>query len=151
MKLQIPTQKKINKQNFSESRMRSLCALLVGACTAAAIPAGMQIDPPQLPSMRALAPAGSARLLPRAHPVAGWPLELETTAALRLKGGGDQHRHAVLAEQLGFGSHAYVLPLLYSMLAGLSTGIGGLLCLPIRGTTLSKVLLIHILDVQAAL
>ena len=132
--------------------MRRLCALLVGACTAAALPAGMQIDPPQLSSMRALAPAGSARLVPRAHPVAGWPLELETTAALRLKGGGgDQHRHAVLAEQLGFGSHAYVLPLLYSMLAGLSTGIGGLLCLPIRGTTLSQVLLMHILDVQATL
>ena len=128
--------------------MRSLCALLVGACTAAAIPAGMQIDPPQLPSMRAL--AGSARLVPRAHPVAGWPLELETTAALRLRGGGgDQHRHAVLAEQLGFGSHAYVLPLLYSMLAGLSTGIGGLLCLPIRGKALSQVLLILILDVKS--
>ena len=107
-----------------------LCALLVGACTAAALPAGMQIDLPQLSSMR----AGSARLVPRAHPVAGLPLELETTAALRLKGGGgDQHRHAVLAEQLGFGNHAYVLPLLYSLLAGLSTGIGGLLCLPIRG------------------
>ena len=29
----------------------------------------------------------------------------------------------------GLGDHAYVLPLLYSLLAGLSTGIGGLLCL----------------------
>eukprot|EP00802_Teleaulax_amphioxeia_P012525 Tamp_12568.p1 GENE.Tamp_12568~~Tamp_12568.p1 ORF type:complete len:309 (-),score=74.59 Tamp_12568:872-1771(-) len=54
-------------------------------------------------------------------------------------GGGDQHRHAKLAEQLGLGSHAYVLPLVYSMLAGLSTGIGGLLCLPIRGNAAMEV------------
>ena len=33
------------------------------------------------------------------------------------------------ATTTGLGDHAYVLPLLYSLLAGLSTGIGGLLCL----------------------
>jgi len=53
--------------------------------------------------------------------------------------GGDQHRHAVLAEQMGLGSHAYVLPLVYSMLAGLSTGIGGLFCLLLRGNPASEV------------
>jgi len=44
----------------------------------------------------------------------------------------DIHHHALLAMQFGLGDHAFVLPLLYSMLAGLSTGIGGLLCLLIR-------------------
>jgi len=50
-----------------------------------------------------------------------------------------RHHHAVLAQQLGLGSHAYVLPLLYSMLAGLSTGIGGLLCLLMRGNEAMEV------------
>jgi len=45
----------------------------------------------------------------------------------------DRHHHAVLVHQLGLGSHEFVLPLLYSLLAGLSTGIGGLLCLLLRG------------------
>jgi len=44
-----------------------------------------------------------------------------------------RHHHAELASWLGLGDHAYVLPLLYSLLAGLSTGIGGLLCLLLRG------------------
>ena len=47
--------------------------------------------------------------------------------------GADRHKHAVLAQQLGLGDHAFVLPLLYSLLAGLSTGIGGLFCLLLRG------------------
>ena len=45
------------------------------------------------------------------------------------------HHHAALAARFGFGSHAYVLPIIYSLLAGLSTGIGGLLCLLLRGNT----------------
>jgi len=51
----------------------------------------------------------------------------------------DRHHHALLAMQFGFGDHAFVLPLLYSMLAGLSTGIGGLLCLLIRKNTTMEV------------
>ena len=87
-----------------------------------------------------MAASSAPSLVPRADIVGEWPFQ---HAALRLRGGeggsagtsavgGDQHHHAVLAQQLGLGSHAYVLPLLYSMLAGLSTGIGGLLCLLIR-------------------
>lgn len=45
----------------------------------------------------------------------------------------DRHHHAVLAEQMGLGAHAWLLPLLYSLLAGLSTGIGGMLCLLLQG------------------
>ena len=138
------------------ARTRGICApltLLVGAYSAAALPAGAQMDPARLrgPSVRAaLAPVASVGLVPQAHKVASWPLE-GAGAAMRLKGGGqdgagaspvgggDQHRHAKLAEQLGLGSHAYVLPLVYSMLAGLSTGIGGLLCLPIRGNAAMEV------------
>ena len=37
--------------------------------------------------------------------------------------------------QMGFGSHPYVLPLVYSLLAGLSTGLGGLLILPMQRMT----------------
>ena len=47
----------------------------------------------------------------------------------------DRHDHAQLASRLGLGDHAYVLPLVYSLLAGLSTGIGGMLCLLLRGST----------------
>mmetsp|Transcript_25402 Transcript_25402/g.39834 ORF Transcript_25402/g.39834 Transcript_25402/m.39834 type:complete len:277 (+) Transcript_25402:123-953(+) len=42
------------------------------------------------------------------------------------------HHHQVLAEQMGLGSHSYTLPLIYSLLAGLSTGIGGLFVLCMR-------------------
>jgi zinc transporter ZupT len=50
-----------------------------------------------------------------------------------------QHWHSALAERMGFGSSAYVLPLIYSLLAGLSTGIGGFLCLPILGSATAEV------------
>ena len=90
----------------------------------------------------------SAPRLARVHPASKVQIQ-GNAAAMRLKGGspetsaagagGDQHRHAVLAQQLGLGSHAYVLPLLYSMLAGLSTGIGGLLCLLMRGNEAMEV------------
>ena len=50
-----------------------------------------------------------------------------------------QHWHSVLAARMGFGSSAYVLPLIYSLLAGLSTGIGGFLCLPILGSATAEV------------
>jgi len=40
--------------------------------------------------------------------------------------------HKQLAEQMGFGNHEFVLPLLYSLLAGLSTGIGGLFVFCLR-------------------
>jgi len=111
--------------------MRVLTAsLLVGAYSAAALPA-----------------MSAGNLIPRAHLVTVRPLG-DATTAMRLRGGGsdkaaaaggDQHRHAALAEQMGLGSHPYVLPLVYSMLAGLSTGIGGLLCLLLRGNPASEV------------
>eukprot|EP00960_Hanusia_phi_P039531 753926-Hanusia_phi.AAC.2 len=50
-----------------------------------------------------------------------------------------RHQHAVLAEQMGFGNHAFVLPLIYSSLAGLSTGIGGMFVLCVRGNALVEV------------
>jgi ZIP family zinc transporter len=129
----------------------SALGLLVGACSVAALPAALQAEPTRAlagPSPAVMASSPAPLLLPGPHAVGEWPLE-GSTAAMRLRGGGEgstssiggneQHRHAVLAEQMGLGSHAYVLPLLYSMLAGLSTGVGGLLCLLMRGNAAMEV------------
>ena len=111
--------------------MRVLSAsLVVGAYSAAALPAML-----------------AGNFIHRAH-LFTVRLLGDATTAMRLRGGGsdkaasaggDQHRHAVLAEQMGLVSHPYVLPLVYSMLAGLSPGISGLLCLLLRGNPASEV------------
>ncbi len=43
--------------------------------------------------------------------------------------------HRQLAEQMGLGTHEFVLPLVYSLLAGLSTGIGGLFVFTLRNAS----------------
>ena len=133
------------------SALASISALLLASVySVEALPAVFPEGTGWASTSQVLRPAMTSPLLvPRSHPVGAWPLE-GTPAALRLKGGGDeattsaagggdQHRHAVLAQQLGLGSHEYVLPLLYSLLAGLSTGIGGLLCLLLRGNATMEV------------
>jgi hypothetical protein len=133
--------------------VRVSASLLIGAYAVAALPAPLHADRTRSGAFAALKPSMAApALIPHPHTVGAWPLEgLEhaQNAAMRLRGGSedlatssvgvDQHRHAVLAEQMGFGSHAFVLPLLYSLLAGLSTGIGGLLCLLLGGNTALEV------------
>lgn len=128
-------------------RVQSISAsLLIGAYAVAALPAPLHADRTRSGGFVTLTPAMEPpALIPHPHTVRAWPLqgsiEHAQNAAMRLRGGSedtssvgaDQHRHAVLAEQMGFGSHAFVLPLLYSLLAGLSTGIGGLLCLLLGG------------------
>lgn len=123
----------------------SAASLLLGAYSAAALPGmTLQAEASRSPTNHVLKPALLSGPVPlsRTRVAAQWPVDRETLA-LRLKGGRadgeDQHRHAVLAQQMGLGDHAYVLPLLYSMLAGLSTGIGGLLCLLLRGNAAMEV------------
>ena len=64
---------------------------------------------------------------------------MQEAKSLEVAGDDPRHQHAVLAEQMGFGNHAFVLPLIYSSLAGLSTGIGGLFVLCVRGNALVEV------------
>ena len=68
------------------------------------------------------------------HAVNGYSVAHAKVKQVTMASTKDENCHFALAVRMGLGSHAYVLPLVYSLLAGLSTGIGGLLCLPVQGS-----------------